>query len=278
MNILASATAGATTVGEFCRVTASLWQIIGYIINVMKIVVPIIIVLFGIIDLSKAVMAGKEDEMKNAQKLLIKRLIYGVAVFMIITIVKSIYGLVLDDENDDYVMANVCWNCVMKPDSGNCINFVNLTEQEKKCIRYGENSNQCKGINDSNSNKKVFTATFYAWGDKIATRECVWEGNECLVKNIPSNIDTHKSWWSKLLNPESEDNYNSLNLFLSYQEGEHIGISKDSFEESSRVFYSNSSKKPPYDGSSVTTSIRLKRNMKFYLCYLRDDESRYVCK
>lgn len=271
MNILASATAGATTVGEFCRVTASLWQIIGYIINVMKIVVPIIIVLFGIIDLSKAVMAGKEDEMKNAQKMLIKRLIYGVAVFMIITIVKSIYGLVLDVENDDYVMANVCWNCVMKPDSGNCINFVNLTEQEKKCIRYGENSNQCKGINDSNSNKKVFTATFYAWGDEMDIIECVWEGNECLVKNIPSAADkSYTSFWG--------NNYKSLNLFLSYQEGEHVGISKASFEESSRVFYSNSSKEPPYNNSSVTTSIRLKRNMKFYLCYLRDDESRYVCK
>lgn len=115
MNILASATVGATTVGEFCRVTASLWQIIGYIINVMKIVVPIIIVLFGIIDLSKAVMAGKEDEMKNAQKMLIKRLIYGAVVFMIFPIVKGVYGLVMSNEDADVKIGNKCWQCVLTP-------------------------------------------------------------------------------------------------------------------------------------------------------------------
>ena len=37
-------------------------------------------------DLSKAVIASKEEEIKNATKLLTKRAIYAVAVFLVVTL------------------------------------------------------------------------------------------------------------------------------------------------------------------------------------------------
>lgn len=59
----------------FCTDSASIWQLLGRVVNIVKIVIPIIIVLFAMLDLGKAVIAGKEDDIKNAQKMLIKRLI-----------------------------------------------------------------------------------------------------------------------------------------------------------------------------------------------------------
>lgn len=101
-------------VEEFCATTAPIWKLIGNVINIMKIVIPIIIVLLAIIDLGKAVMAGDDKEIKEAQKMLIKRLIYGVVIFFVITIVQAVFGLV--GEN---VASSQCWTCATKPASCN---------------------------------------------------------------------------------------------------------------------------------------------------------------
>ncbi len=63
------------------------------LIPIMQIGIPIILIVFGLIDLGKAVIASKEDEVKKAQQMLIKRAIYAVAVFFIVTIVTLIFGL-----------------------------------------------------------------------------------------------------------------------------------------------------------------------------------------
>ena len=42
-------------------------NIISYIVTGIKIGVPIILVIFGMIDLGKAVMQSKEDDIKKAQ-------------------------------------------------------------------------------------------------------------------------------------------------------------------------------------------------------------------
>lgn len=68
--------------------------IIRKVIDLIKILIPIALILFGLLDLGKAVIAGKEDEMKKAQGTLIKRVIYAVAVFLVVTIVTFATGLV----------------------------------------------------------------------------------------------------------------------------------------------------------------------------------------
>ena len=59
----------------------------------------IALVVLLIMDLGKAVMAGKEDEIKSAQKLAIKRVIYAVVVFLVPWIVQIAFGL-LDGQKD----------------------------------------------------------------------------------------------------------------------------------------------------------------------------------
>lgn len=68
--------------------------IIRKVIDILKIVIPIALILYGLMDLGKAVIAGKEDEMKKAQGTLIRRVIYAVAVFLVVTVVTFATGLV----------------------------------------------------------------------------------------------------------------------------------------------------------------------------------------
>ena len=56
-------------------------KLVKIIYTILLIAIPILLIIFGLLDLGKAVMAGKEDEMKKAQGALIKRVIYTVLAF-----------------------------------------------------------------------------------------------------------------------------------------------------------------------------------------------------
>ena len=63
------------------------------VIPLIQIGIPIILILLGMLDLGKAVMAAKEDEIKSAQKLAIKRVVYALVVFLVPWIVNVAIGL-----------------------------------------------------------------------------------------------------------------------------------------------------------------------------------------
>lgn len=72
--------------------------------------IPIALILFGTIDLGKAVIASKEDEVKAAQKMLIKRAIYAIALFLVVPIVNIVMELVSTSEVDGTASWSTCWN------------------------------------------------------------------------------------------------------------------------------------------------------------------------
>lgn len=65
-------------------------------INVVTFVIPIILIVLGIVDLSKAVVSSKEDEVKKAQKMFFTRVIYAVVIFLVPTIVSLLFNLLPD--------------------------------------------------------------------------------------------------------------------------------------------------------------------------------------
>ena len=103
----------------FCQDSANIWKLIGQLINIIKIVIPIIIVILAMLDLGKAVMAGDDKEIQAAQKMLIKRLVYGVIIFFVVTIVQVVFNLIGVNltEGED---ASICWSCVTRPNSASC--------------------------------------------------------------------------------------------------------------------------------------------------------------
>ena len=76
------------------------------IIVVIKIAVPVLLVIFGMLDLFKGITAQKEDEIKKGQNLFIKRLISAAIIFFVISIVQLLVSFVASDEG---IMT--CANC-----------------------------------------------------------------------------------------------------------------------------------------------------------------------
>ncbi|MCI8467069.1 MAG: hypothetical protein HFI08_02605 [Bacilli bacterium] len=105
----------------FCANSANIWQTVGYILMVFKIVIPILLIIFGMIDLGKAVIASKDDEIKKATKSLMFRAISAVIIFFIPTLVGVIMGIVgnFSSVRDDF---NVCKACISDPTDDRCAN------------------------------------------------------------------------------------------------------------------------------------------------------------
>ena len=80
--------------------------IVRLVMNIICIAVPIIMILMGTIDLFKAVTAGKD--IKKKQKALITRIIAGVLVFLVPTIVSVIMNLI------GVSSWRTCWNNAAK--------------------------------------------------------------------------------------------------------------------------------------------------------------------
>lgn len=91
------------TANEICDKLGDVIGLLRSLVTLLQWAIPIGLIIFGMLDLGKAVIAGKEDEMKKAQSTLIKRIIYAVAVFLVVTLVIFVMGLV---GSDDW---NECW-------------------------------------------------------------------------------------------------------------------------------------------------------------------------
>lgn len=80
---------------------------ISTIVNIMKVIIPIMVVVFGLIDLGKAVMSQKEDDIKKNQGLLVKRCIIAVLVFFVVSLVQFLVSLVGGNDPKN----NPFWDC-----------------------------------------------------------------------------------------------------------------------------------------------------------------------
>ena len=98
-----------------------LWTLIGTIINIIWIGIPVIMIILGSIDLGKAVISSKEDEVKKAKSTFIRRLIYAIAVFAVVWLVTVLFdflgNLNLDDANTS--SWKQCWCQIRGKDNCN---------------------------------------------------------------------------------------------------------------------------------------------------------------
>ena len=74
---------------------------INKIMDIVKIAVPILLIAFGIIDFTKAIFAGSEDNMKKAQKTFFNRIIAAILVFiapifinLILSLANEVWGYI----------------------------------------------------------------------------------------------------------------------------------------------------------------------------------------
>lgn len=112
-----------------CTDLSQIWQILGWVLFVFKIVIPILIIVFGMIDLGKAVVASKDDEIKKAIKSLAMRAVAGIVIFFIPTLVGVIFTLVAEF-NEEPIKSEygVCKSCITNPGGNKCKTAVDSTK------------------------------------------------------------------------------------------------------------------------------------------------------
>ncbi len=71
-----------------------IWNLLGYLVNAIMVGVPILLIVLGMLDLGKAVIASKEDEVKKATKAFGKRFLYAVGVFAVVWMVTFVLNMV----------------------------------------------------------------------------------------------------------------------------------------------------------------------------------------
>ena len=94
---------------DICADLSPVLRIVGIVVWGIKVLVPVILIVVGMIDLAKAVGEKNEDNIKKAQNLLIKRAIAAVLVFLVVTLVGVIMGLI---RASDY---KACMECINHP-------------------------------------------------------------------------------------------------------------------------------------------------------------------
>ena len=96
-------------IGEACSGLLPLVKVIVALIKIFMIVIPIGLIIFGTIDLGKAVIASDEKEVKAAQGRLIKRFIYAALIFFVPMLVGVIMNVVSAGGKGDTTSWNECW-------------------------------------------------------------------------------------------------------------------------------------------------------------------------
>lgn len=92
-----------------CNDAENIIILVGKIVSIFQIVIPILLVVFGLVSLGKAVVASKEDEVKKATTGLVKKIVLAVFIFFIVTLVKMVVSLVGGDDMKH------CWEVINNP-------------------------------------------------------------------------------------------------------------------------------------------------------------------
>mgnify|MGYP004647474681 CR=1 FL=1 len=103
-------------IADACQGLLPIVKMLRNVLSIVQIFIPILLILFGTIDLGKAVISSDEKEIKAAQSRLVKRCIYAAAVFFVVLLVTVVMNIVASSGEDS---ANTggwkkCWNAAGK--------------------------------------------------------------------------------------------------------------------------------------------------------------------
>ncbi len=94
-----------------------LFNVVSLIIRIIQIAVPILLIIFGMIDFAKSVVAKSEDDVKKYRKNFTSRLISAIVVFLVVWIVQfavSLISTVEDKTNESGQTISDIWSCSKK--------------------------------------------------------------------------------------------------------------------------------------------------------------------
>lgn len=105
-----------------CSDLAPILRIVGILVKGIQICVPILLIIFGMFDFTKAVTEKSDDSIKAAEKKLVNKAVAALLVFLVIFFVGVLMKLI---GNDDY---KDCMDCITSPFGEACKGAVENAE------------------------------------------------------------------------------------------------------------------------------------------------------
>lgn len=111
-------------ISGFCTQTADILNFAGWVITLVKIAMPILIIVFGVLDFGKAVVGADEKVIKKSVTTLGIRVVAGLVIFFIPSIIVWLFSLVnaYNNMSDDFGVCQTCllapWKCKVSSDAG----------------------------------------------------------------------------------------------------------------------------------------------------------------
>ncbi len=109
---------------DICTETIETWRILGFFIFVLKILVPIIIVIMATKDLFNILLKGDYDSFKGTASKIFRRIVAGIIVFMVPSILFAIINLFVNNDFEELYDFAGCTSCLFSPRSDECENHV----------------------------------------------------------------------------------------------------------------------------------------------------------
>lgn len=97
-----------------CGGLLPLVRVLAAVIRLFWIIIPVGLIVYGTIDLGKAVIASDEKEVKSAQSRLIKRFIYAAVVFFVPILVGVVMNIVAAGDPGDTDGWAGCWDAAWR--------------------------------------------------------------------------------------------------------------------------------------------------------------------
>ena len=168
------------------------------LIDIVKIVVPLGLIIFGLIDFSKAAISSDEGAQKKSGQLFLKRLLYGVLIFAIPWIIEvlmvTIGNLTEDNATTNFTdcLENANSSCIEALDSGN------ITTVRETC----DVPNDFKFPDDEDEIKPTHTGSCWQCNSPSSIYDWDVSGNDTACKSgwhasgkSPENCPVNKCWY-----------------------------------------------------------------------------------
>lgn len=131
--------------GDIFDIPVQVPEIFSLLVNLLKIGTPIILIIVSIISLLKALSSSTEDEIKKAQKGLIRKIIAGVMVFFVISIVQFVILKVADTDNSkgasEAENLSTCLTCFLNNDCGANVYYKTSVGGYNTCTYFSDKNN-----------------------------------------------------------------------------------------------------------------------------------------
>lgn len=105
-----------TTLCGGISIPNEIFNMTSLIIKIIKIVVPVLLIIWGMLDFAKSIVAKKEEDIKKYRSAFIGRLISAILVFLMVVIVQLVVNLMngVEEKSMDGQTIGDVWSCSKK--------------------------------------------------------------------------------------------------------------------------------------------------------------------